>query len=81
MLFMHKQLDNKMLLKEKKKDTRLHTGPVFDTYKPNNEKAKPSVFYRGATMWNNLDAKNRNLVCEHFKLLQKQQLVNHYLDN
>ena len=48
LLFMHKQTDQKRLLKDIVVNTRFQTGPVFQTYKPNNEKAKLSVFYRGA---------------------------------
>ena len=33
LLFMHKQKENQALLKTKKVNTRLHTGPVFNTYK------------------------------------------------
>ena len=81
LMFMHKQSDKQFLLKEKRMHTRLHNGPVFKTYKLNNEKAKANVFYRGALMWNNLNADCRNLDYIHFKSLQKQQLVNAYLGN
>ena len=40
LLFMHKQLKHEHLLKEKVTNTKLQMGPVFDTYKPNNEKNK-----------------------------------------
>ena len=48
LLFMHKQLLNTTLLKEKMVNTRLHSAPVFSTYKPNNEKARDNVMYKGA---------------------------------
>ena len=60
LLFMHKQLYNKDLLNISKVNTRLHQAPVFKLYKPNNEKAKQNILYRGATNWNALPAVNRN---------------------
>ena len=75
LIFMHKQTGNQTILKRKKVNTRLHSGPVFNTYKPNNEKAKANIFYHGAMAWNALDAKYRNMNYDHFKSYQKQQLV------
>ena len=60
LLFMHKQLHKKALLKKSSVNTRLHQGPVFNLYKPNNEKAKQNVIYRGAIAWNALSAEHRN---------------------
>ena len=80
LLFMHKQTGNKQLLKEKVCNTRLQNGPVFATYKPNNEKARSSVFYRGAIKWNETSAKNRNLSFKDFKLYQKSLLLSCYTD-
>ena len=65
-------------LKKHKINTRLHTAPVFATYKPSNEKAKQNVLYRGATEWNKLSTKERNLNINEFKKLQKNQLVATY---
>ena len=76
--FMHKQTGNLSLLKTKKANTRLHSAPVFNTYKPNNEKAKANTLYRGAIAWNALDAKYRNMNFECFKSHQKQQLIISY---
>ena len=50
LLFMYKQKENIQLLKKPEIRTRLHTAPVFYTYKPNNEKARANVFNRGAIM-------------------------------
>ena len=80
-MYMHKQSNNQTLVKKRKVDTRLHDGPVFNTYKPNNEKSKANVFYRGAIAWNAIGAVYRNMDYEHFKLYQKQQLSNYYLEN
>ena len=59
LLFMQKQLSNKNLSKTINVNTRLHQGPVFNSNKPNNEKAKQNSFYRGAMAWNNLTAGDR----------------------
>ena len=77
---MHKQSDQEHLLKEKVINTRLQKGPVFRTYKPNNEKARLSVFYRGATIWNGTNADTRNLAFKDFKSYQKKQLVEYYMN-
>ena len=79
LIFMHKQTGNQTLVKKRKANTRLHNGPVFNTYKPNNEKAKANIFYRGAIAWNALEANYRNMSFEHFKAYQKQQLTTFYL--
>ena len=81
LLFMHKQTNKNYLLKEKKVNTRLQKGPVFKTFKPNNEKAKLSVFYRGANSWNALRADTRNMSFTDFKLYQKKQLYSFSLLN
>ena len=72
LLFMHKQQDKKELLKDKKVNTRLHQGNVFNTYKPNNEKAKQNSLYRGAMAWNSLLSENRNKEFTLFKSWLKQ---------
>ena len=80
LLFMHKLIENKQLLKKKVVNTRLQNGPVFLTYKPNNEKAKQSVLYRGAVKWNNINAATRNLSFKDFKVYQKKILKSCYVD-
>ena len=55
-------------------------GLVFNTYKPNNEKAKAGIFYRGAIAWNALNANYRNMDFASFKTYQRQQLMSCYLD-
>ena len=74
LLFMHRQSEHKHLLKDKTVNTRLQNGPVFQTFKPNNEKSKLSVFYRGAINWNTLKANTRNMSFKDFKLYQKKRL-------
>ena len=67
MLFMHKQTQNLELLKKPKKKNRLHSAPVFKTYKPNNEKARQNIIYRGAICWNEMSALDRNKNFNDFK--------------
>ena len=54
LLFMHKQKYIESLLNKSALRTRLHMAPVFWYYKPNNEKARQNVIYRGAIEWNAL---------------------------
>ena len=68
MLFMHKQTGKSDLLKKNKKKTRLHSAPVYKTYKPNNEKARQNVIYRGAMCWNKMSAIDRNKNFSDFKV-------------
>ena len=75
LLFMHKQLNKDELLKKTTVPTRLHQAPVFDCYKPNNEKAKQNILYRGAQKWNTLPAIDRN---KDFKTF-KSKLMNQHL--
>ena len=67
LLFMHKQTQNTDILKKTKIRTRLHAAPVFRTYKPNNEKARSNVMYRGAIKWNALPYIERNKDFNDFK--------------
>ena len=67
LLFMHKQLSNEELLKTSNIRTRLHQAPVYKSYKPNNEKVKQNIVYRGAFMWNNLPSCERNKDFNTFK--------------
>ena len=67
LLFMHKQTNNKDIIKKTNVLTRLHQAPVFKTYKPNNEKARQNILYRGACLWNEQPANDRNLDFKAFK--------------
>ena len=53
---------------------KLHAALVFNSYKPNNEKVRKKVIYRGANEWNVLDPNIRNLDFKDFKCLQKKLL-------
>ena len=67
LLFMHKQKNKRNLLKKSRARTRLHTAPVFNTYKPNHEKARQNILYRGANVWNVLPTLERNSDFNDFK--------------
>ena len=67
---MHKLKSNVDLLKTKCAIRRLHDASVFVTYKPNSEKAKSNVMYKGAIKWNELSPIKRNLDFTEFKTLQ-----------
>ena len=64
---MHKQTHKTELLVRTNVRTRLHTAPVFLTYKPNNEKARQNVLYRGANAWNLLPSSVKNRDFNDFK--------------
>ena len=68
---MHKSSDKEHLLKQTGIGTRPYDASVSNTYKPNNEKVKLNVLYRGVLSWNMLDADVRNLSFNEFKKLQK----------
>ena len=67
LLFMHKQISNEKLVKKSRFRTRLHQATVCKAYKPNSEKARLNVFYRGALLWNALPAADRKLDFKTFK--------------
>ena len=66
LLFMQKQLYKKELLNISKVNTRLHQAPVYKLYKPNNEKVKQNLLYRGAISWNALAPVHRNKELANF---------------
>ena len=67
LLFMHKQTHKTELLEQTNVRTRLHTAPLFLSYKPNNEKARQNVFYRGANAWNVLPSSVKIRDFNYFK--------------
>ena len=73
LLFMHKQTNKANFVKQTNIRTRLHCAPVFKTYKPNNEKVKQNVMYRGAITWNALPANDRNETFVKFKSKLKRE--------
>ena len=76
LLFMHRLKTCDNLLKKSNVRTRLHIAPVFWYYKPNNEKVRLNIFYRGALAWNSLPATERNLDFNEFKKTKCKVLLN-----
>ena len=76
LLFMHKQIGNENLVKKTSVQTRLHQAPVFKLYKPNNEKARQNILYRGALTWNALPSVDRNKDFKTFKSKLKTDQFN-----
>ena len=63
------------IVNRRKVRTRAHDALLFNTYKPNNEKCKQNVYYRGALAWNSLPVYERNILeFEKFKVVQKKKL-------
>ena len=58
--FMYKN-KNKCIKAEEGIITRAKDGPLFNIVRPNCESYKRSIYYGGATDWNNLDSSIRNL--------------------
>ena len=75
LLFIHHHKDCDYLLKTSNIRTRLHQAPVFWNYKPNNERVRLNVFYRGALTWNSLPANERNLDFKEFKKINTRALL------
>ena len=67
LLFMHHFKNCEKMLKNSNIQTRLHQAPVFWYYKPDNERVRLNVFYRGALAWNTLPANERNMSFKDFK--------------
>ena len=59
-LFMFKQKDNVHIVNNRNVRTRAHDALLFTTVKPNNEKFKRNVYYKGAILWNSLTVAERN---------------------
>ena len=76
---MHKSSDKEHLLKQVGIGTRLHDASVFNTYKPNNEKVKLNVLYRGVLSWNMLDADVINMSFNKFKKTTKKCCKGYHL--
>ena len=75
-LYMFKQKGNVNIVNNRNVRTRAHDAVLFTTSKPNNEKYKRNILYRGALSWNSLPVIERNLEnYEHFKLCQKKKLL------
>ena len=56
----------------------MHSAPVKNIYKQNNERVRNNILYRGAIEWNGLPAKVRILDFKDFKSLLKRLRFNMY---
>ena len=75
-LFMYKQKGNICIVNTRNVRTRAHDALLFITKKPNNEKYKRNVLYKGALLWNELPVKERNIEdYEVFKKCQRSKLL------
>ena len=73
---MFKQLNNELIVNRRNVFTRAHDAPLFITIRPNNEKYKRNIYYKGALKCNELSVTNRKIdKYESFKLNQKQWLL------
>ena len=71
--FMYKQQGNTDLINRRNIRTRLHDAIVFNLYKPNSEKSRQNVIYRGALEWNKLGKEQKLLAnFKSFKSSQKR---------
>ena len=52
-LYMFKQKGNVEIVNTRNVRTRAHNALLFTTLKPNSEKYKRNVYYKGALLWNN----------------------------
>ena len=74
---MYKQQGNIDLINRRNIRTRLHDAIVFTLYKPNSEKSRRNVIYRGALEWNSLNKEQRLLAnFKSFKSSQKKFMSN-----
>ena len=75
-LYMFKQKENVNIVNTRNVRTRAHDAILYTTIKPNNEKYKRNVFYKGALSWNNLPVKERNIEkYDNFKTIQKKKTL------
>ena len=58
-LYMFKQKGNLLIVNTRNICTRAHDAIVFTTIRPNSEKYKTNVFYKGAVAWNDLNVATR----------------------
>ena len=60
-LFMFKQKGNNEIVNNRQVFTRLHDATLFVTNRPNSEKYKINVFYKGALIWNSMTVQERSI--------------------
>ena len=61
LLYMYKQKSNVSIVNSRVINTRLHDALVFISERPNNEKYKNNVLYKGPLLWNSRTVDVRNI--------------------
>ena len=75
LLFMFTQRNNVDIVNSRIINTRLHDALVFLNNKPNSEKYKNNVLYKGPALWNERPAQKRNIESyEKLKVLLKKEI-------
>ena len=59
---MFKQRSNMSIVNVRVIHTRAHDALLFNTERPQSEKYKNNVLYKGPTIWNSLSANTRNIL-------------------
>ena len=68
LLYMYKQKNNMNIVNSRLINTRLHDALVFANNKPNIEKYKNNVLYKGPVLWNSRSVRDRNI--ESYEILK-----------
>ena len=75
-LFMFKQRDNMNFVNNRKVNTRAHNATLFVTKRPNSEKYKLNVYYKGALLWNETTVPERSIeTYDELKVYLKNQAL------
>ena len=75
-LFMFKQRENMNFVNNRKVNTRAHDAILFVTKRPNSEKYKLNVYYKGALLWNEMTVPERSIeTYDELKVYLKNQAL------
>ena len=74
-LFMFKQKCNADIVNNRNVNTRVHDAQLFMTSRPNSEKYKVNVLYKGAMIWNSMTVAERSI--ETYEKLKKYLKTKH----
>ena len=76
LLYMYKQKSNVDILNSRIINTRMHDALVFITNKPNSEKYKNNVLFKGPILWNSRTVEERNIQSyETLKNILKKEIL------
>ena len=80
--YMYKHKGNIFIVNNRNVRTRAHDAVLFQTTKPNSEKYKKNVFYKGALAWNSLNVQVRKAqTYMNIKNILNQQLITALVPN